>query len=68
MLNKKNFQLKRNNSTFENSSTSHMKNSLFELYNPLIINSDCPKILNNKSLNEIKLKPVNKSKKKIYHK
>ena len=68
MLNKKNFQLKRNNSTFENSSTSHMKNSLFELYNPLIINSDCPKILNNKSLNEIKLKPFKKKKKKIYHK
>ena len=66
MLKKKHFQLKGNNSTFENSSTSRMKNSLIEIYNPLKIISNRHKISNNNSLNELKLKPICKSKKKDY--
>ncbi len=66
MLKKKHFQLKGNNSTFENFSTSRMKNSFIEIYNPLKIISNRHKISNNNSLNELKLKPICKSKKKDY--
>ena len=66
MIKKINFQLNRNNSPFENSSSSRIQNSYIEINYPLKNIRNCQKISNNHSLNEIKLKPIYKLKNKNY--